>query len=223
VVLKLASTLDGRIATASGESRWITGPEARAVVQRLRAATDAVMVGSETALADDPELAARVGRARPRHPVRVLVDGGLRVPAGARLYRQPAGEAWVLCTRSAAARRRRALEGVGARVLEVPARRGRVDLRRALRRLAREGLTELLVEGGGGLAAALLAAELVDEVHWFSAPRLLGSDGRPALGPLGVRRLARAPELAVVSVRRVGRDVHLIGRLDREHARGTRA
>ncbi|MDJ0849161.1 MAG: bifunctional diaminohydroxyphosphoribosylaminopyrimidine deaminase/5-amino-6-(5-phosphoribosylamino)uracil reductase RibD [Myxococcota bacterium] len=213
VALKLASSLDGRIATASGESRWITGPEARAAVHRLRARVDAIVVGSETALADDPELTARRGDRVLHRPVRVVVDSRLRVPPGARPYRGEAGRSWVLCSPRAPAKRRRALEANGVRVLEVPMRGNAVDLSRALRRLAREGLSELLVEGGGGLAAALLRGGFVDELHWFSAPRLLGGDGRPALGELGVRTLARAPELHEVRVRSAGRDLHWTGRL----------
>ena len=163
VILKLASSLDGRIATAGGESRWITGPEARAAVHRLRARVDAIVVGSGTALADDPELTARAGGRVVHRPVRVVVDSRLRVPASAKLHRGGAGGSWVLCAPRASARRRRALEAVGARLLQVPLRAGHLDLAPALRRLAREGLSEILVEGGGGLAAALIRGGLVDE------------------------------------------------------------
>ena len=214
VTLKLASSLDGRIATAKGESRWISGPEARAFVHRLRACVDAVMVGAKTALSDDPALTAR-RRGRVIHvPVRVVVDSKLRVGPGARMHRG-AGSSWVLCAPLAAATRRGRLEAAGVRVLETPVRAGRLDLRRALRRLAQEGLTEILVEGGGELAAALLRAGLVDEVHWFSAPLLLGGDARAALGTLSVHPLARAPRLDDVRVRRVGGDLHLVGRIRR--------
>jgi diaminohydroxyphosphoribosylaminopyrimidine deaminase/5-amino-6-(5-phosphoribosylamino)uracil reductase len=99
-------------------------------------------------------------------------------------------------------------------LLDVPVRGEHLDLRRALRRLAREGLTEVLVEGGGKLAGVLLQAGLVDEVHWFVAPRLLGGDARPALGALGLRTLARAPELSEARMRKIGRDVHWVGRLE---------
>jgi diaminohydroxyphosphoribosylaminopyrimidine deaminase/5-amino-6-(5-phosphoribosylamino)uracil reductase len=215
VSLKLASSLDGRIAVASGESRWITGPAARAEVHRLRARVDALLVGSGTALADDPELTARRDGRVVRRPLRVLVDSQLRVPAGARLHRGGEGRSWVLCGRTAAASRRRALAAAGVRLLEVPLRGRHVDLSRALRRLAREGLTEILVEGGGELAAALLRAGLVDEVHWFTAPRLIGGDGRPALGALGAGRLSAAPGLAQARVSRLGGDVHVVGRLSR--------
>ena len=136
VTLKLAATLDGRIATATGESRWITGPASRAAVHRLRDKVDAVMVGSATALADDPELTARRGGRVVHRPVRVLVDSRLLVPPSAKLYQLP-GEAWVLCGKNA--RGRRARIEAGARLFELPLRRGHLDLRGGLRRLAKAG------------------------------------------------------------------------------------
>jgi diaminohydroxyphosphoribosylaminopyrimidine deaminase/5-amino-6-(5-phosphoribosylamino)uracil reductase len=223
VALKLASSLDGRIATARGESQWITGPEARASVHRLRARTDAVVIGSATALADDPELTARRGERVIHRPIRVVVDSKLRVPPTARLFSGPADTAWVLCGTRASATRGRALEACGARLLPVASRAGHLDLRAALRKLAKAGLSEILVEGGGGLAAALLRAELVDELHWFVAPRLIGGDGAAALDALGLPRLARAPELVELQVRRVGRDVHFVGRPKRAKQPGRRA
>ena len=212
VTLKLASTLDGRIATASGESRWITSPEARRFVHQLRARSDAVAVGSETALADDPELSARRAGRIVHRPIRVLVDSRLRVPSTARLYRGAAAErTWVLC-RSGARGRKRRLE-TGARVLEVRARGAHLDLRRALALLGREGITTLLVEGGGGLAAAFLRMQLVDELHWLVAPRLIGSAGRPALAELTPVPLADAVSLRDVRSRRLGPDLHVQGAL----------
>jgi len=212
VSLKLATTLDGRIATAGGESRWISGPAARAAVHRLRRRTDAVWIGVETALADDPELTARVGGRVVHRPVRLVADTRLRLAPAARMLRGAPGQTWVLCGAGAPRARRRALETAGARVLELPRQGDHLDLRRAVRRLGQEGLTEILVEGGGQLAAGLLRASLVDELHWFTAPLVLGGDGRAALGDLGVRALASAPRLASVSLRRVGDDAHWVGR-----------
>jgi diaminohydroxyphosphoribosylaminopyrimidine deaminase/5-amino-6-(5-phosphoribosylamino)uracil reductase len=213
VTLKLASTLDGRIATAKGESRWITGKAARAAVHAMRARSDAVMVGSGTALVDDPELSARRGARILHRPVRIVIDSRLSVPPAARIHAGGGAGSIVLCSAGARGARRRALEERGVRVLEVAGRAGKLDLRRAFARLAREGLTEILVEGGGRLAAALLRAELVDELHWFAAPRLLGGDAREALGSLEVRSLARAPALRDVCMRRIGDDLHVWGRL----------
>jgi len=209
VTLKLATTLDGRIATASGESRWITGDESRAFVHRLRDAADAVMIGSETALADDPRLDVRRDGRVVRTPIRVLLDGRLRVPANARLLSDAeAASTWVVCGERA--RGLAAVREVAGRVL--PVRRsgtGHVDLTRALKSLTNEGLTTVLVEGGGGLAAALLRAGLVDEVHWMLAPKLIGGDGRAGLGPLALRRLKDAVHLDAARVRRRGDDIHV--------------
>jgi diaminohydroxyphosphoribosylaminopyrimidine deaminase/5-amino-6-(5-phosphoribosylamino)uracil reductase len=209
-MLKLAGSLDGRIATPTGESQWITSPESRATVHRLRARVDAIMVGSETVLADDPELTARRGERVVHRPVRVLIDSKLRVPASAKLYRNHPERTWVLCSPNAAASRQRRLKALGARVLEVPVRTGKLDLKRSVARLAREGLTQILVEGGGVLAAALLRARLVDELHWFVAPRLLGGDGRPSLGDLGLKSLIASP-LIDGRVGRLGGDLYIRG------------
>ncbi len=212
VALKLAATLDGRIATAAGESRWITGPAARAAGHRLRRRADAIWVGAQTALADDPELTARAGGRVVHRPVCLVADTRLRLPPGARMLRGAPGSTWVLCGAGAPRARRRALEAAGARVLELPREGDQLDLRRALRRLGREGLTEILVEGGGRLAAGLLRQSLVDELHWFTAPLVIGADGRAALGALGARALAAAPRLVEVSLRRLGDDAHWTGR-----------
>jgi len=212
VALKLASSLDGRIGTRSGESRWITGPQARARVHRLRDAADGVMVGSGTARSDDPALTVRRGDVTRRCPVRILVDSGLRVPARARLFRDAyASRTWVLASRAAAQRHGGMRGASGARVLQVARRGKHLDLARALQRLAREGLTTLLVEGGGGLAAALLRAGRVDEVHWFVAPSLIGGEGRPALAGLGLRRLAERVDLEIERVGRLGKDLYVHG------------
>ncbi|HEX5067992.1 MAG TPA: bifunctional diaminohydroxyphosphoribosylaminopyrimidine deaminase/5-amino-6-(5-phosphoribosylamino)uracil reductase RibD [Myxococcota bacterium] len=209
VVLKLAASLDGRIATARGESRWISAEASREAAHHLRTGVDAILVGASTARADDPELTARRGGRVLHRPVRVLADTRLRVPLTSKLFRGTGGPTWVLCGRSAPASRRRELERRGAVLIPTPLRRGRIDLRAALRELARRGLTELLVEGGGELAASLIREDLVDELHWFAAPRLLGADARPAVGPLGLRLLRDAPALRIVALRRLGADVHL--------------
>ena len=213
VTLKLATSLDGRIATKGGESRWITGPAARRFVHQLRASVDAVMVGSGTALADDPALTARRGGRVVHRPARVLVDSRLRVPVDAKLYRgAPEPATFVLAARGARGVARR--EARGATVLTV--RRGRgggLDLARGLEALAKAGLTTVLVEGGGRLAAALLRAGLVDELHWIQAPILLGGDGRSGLGELGLDRLSQAIRLGDVERRALGDDWHWHGRL----------
>jgi diaminohydroxyphosphoribosylaminopyrimidine deaminase/5-amino-6-(5-phosphoribosylamino)uracil reductase len=210
VILKLAASLDGRIATAAGASRWISGPAARRWVHALRNRVDAVMVGSGTVLADDPALTCRLRGGR--DPLRVVIDGRLRTPPRARVIRQRSRAGTVIATtRAAPAARGRALARAGAEVLVVPSRRRHVPLAAVLRALAARGVTSVLVEGGGGLAAAALRARLVDQLVVVSAPLLLGGDGRPMLGPLGVGRLARAPRLARPRVTRLGADLLLEG------------
>ena len=220
VSLKLATTLDGRIATAAGESRWITGSASRELVHRLRAQSDAVMVGSGTALADDPELSARLRGRVVHRPVRVLVDSKLRVSPKSKLYAGLLPEAeresavfqtWVLCR--ARARGRAAIAATGARLIDVRTTSRHLDLGAALDRLGEAGLTTLLVEGGGELAAALLRADLIDEIHWIQAPILIGSDGRAAIGALSLDRLRDAVVLDDVVVRRRGDDLHIRARV----------
>jgi len=204
--LKLAASLDGRIATSRGDSRWISSEAARAFVHALRAHSDAVAVGSGTVLADDPELTARRGGRVVHRPRRIAVDSRLRTPAGARLT----DGAWLLTSRGAPRARRAALEAAGARVLPVASRAGHLDLRAAWRALGRAGVNDLLVEGGGELAAQLLRAGLVDRMHFFLAPLLIGGDGRAVLGALGVGRLAQALRPVRFSWRRLGPDLHAI-------------
>jgi len=207
-VLKLASSWDGRVATASGDSRWITGERARAHVHELRVGMDAIVVGSRTARADDPELTARRAGRIVRAPRRIVVDSQLRVDPGARMLdRELPGETWLLTDPGAPASRRAPLEAAGARIVPSPMDGAHLDLRQAWNLLGREGLNEVLVEGGGELAAALIRAECVDELLLFLAPLLIGGDGRPVVGELGVDLLAQAPRPRSFGLRRFGEDL----------------
>lgn len=183
VTLKLALSLDGRIADAAGTSRWITGPAARARVHAMRAAHDAVMVGIGTALADDPDLTVR-GLGIAHQPLRVVLDSRARLPAGSRLARSAReGPVWLVHASGAEILPVLAAAGVEP----VPAAAdaaGRLDPRAALAALADRGLTRVFCEGGGQLAAALLGANLVGEIVAFTAGHAFGSGGTPALGPL---------------------------------------
>jgi len=204
VTLKLAATLDGRIATAGGDSKWVTGEKARARVQELRDLHDAVLVGAETVIADDPELTCR--RRGGRDPLRVILDGRLRLPLAARVVR--AGTL-VLTGRGAPARKLAALRARGAEVVELRHRGGALAWRDVLATLGRRGLCSLLVEGGGRVAAAAVAARGVDELLLFYAPKLAGGDARPMLGDLGLRRMADAPRLRLRRSERLGDDLLL--------------
>jgi diaminohydroxyphosphoribosylaminopyrimidine deaminase/5-amino-6-(5-phosphoribosylamino)uracil reductase len=205
VTLKLATSLDGRIATASGESRWITGAQARQQVHRLRADHDAVVIGIETALADDPELTVRVPGYNGRQPARVVLDSRQRLTPGCKLV-ATAREipTLVVATGEPAA----ALIDAGVRVLRVPAiGEDRPDLKAVVEALRREGLVNLFVEGGGQVAGSFLRCRLVDAIEWFRAPILLGGEGRPAVGALAVAALAQAPHFRRVEVSQLGDDL----------------
>lgn len=205
VQLKAAITLDGKLATASGDSRWVSSPESRALVHSLRDQLDAVLVGIGTALADDPLLTAR--GAGLRNPVRVVVDSAARLPASAKMLREP-GVTLVACTAAAKPGKLARLTDAGAEILRCKALRGRVDLRDLLRRLAARGLTSVLVEGGAALHGALLQAGLWDELSLFVAPKIAGADALSWAGFPGVRTMKTALA-ATMNARCVGPDVLL--------------
>jgi len=213
VELKLASSMDGRIATATGASRWITGERARAEVQRMRARSDAIAVGSGTAAADNPELVARRNGRVIHRPVRVVFSSSLALPLDLGLFsEQRAGKTWIVCAETAPEDAVRHLDERGVSVLQVPVNsEGKIDLAEALRGLAEKGLTQVLLEGGGMLAASFLREGLVDALSWFVAPLLLGGDGRAALGSLGVRELSDALQIQGLQVRKLGPDLYLRG------------
>ncbi|MCR0980444.1 bifunctional diaminohydroxyphosphoribosylaminopyrimidine deaminase/5-amino-6-(5-phosphoribosylamino)uracil reductase RibD [Roseomonas populi] len=204
VTVKLATTLDGRIATRTGESQWITGPEARRLAHALRGSHDAVMAGSGTLLADDPELTCRLPGYAPVRTVRVVADARLRTPLGARLFSSEA-PAWIATVSGHDPAALAALEQRGAEFIDIPAAPGGgLEPEALLRALARKGITRLLVEGGAALAASLIRAGLVDRLAWFTAPSLIGGDGRAGLDSLGVERLATMPRLRITGRRPAG-------------------
>lgn len=197
VTLKLATSLDGRIATASGESRWITGEAARLEGHRLRAAHDAILVGVETVLADDPALTVRLPGRPVDQPLRVVMDSRLRTPATAKVA---TADALILT----------AIEphAIGeAMVEQVETEDGRPSPVAALAAIRRTGATSVLIEGGGQVAASFLRAGLVDRLEWFRAPILLGGEGRPCVAGLALAKLADAPTFRRVSVEPLGDDL----------------
>ncbi len=205
VTLKLAATLDGRIAAHGGDGRWITGPASRREAHVLRGVSDAVLVGAGTVRADDPRLTCRV--AGGHDPLRIVLAGTtLDLPSGARVLMPGGPPTLVLAPASAPSRRVAGLRARGIEVELLPARGGRVPFGTVAAALGRRGLTRLLVEGGATVAAAALAARVVDRVILYVSPSVLGGDGIPAIGPLGIRRAAGALRLLDVSWRRVGED-----------------
>jgi diaminohydroxyphosphoribosylaminopyrimidine deaminase/5-amino-6-(5-phosphoribosylamino)uracil reductase len=216
VSLKLALSLDGRIATRSGVSKWVTGPEARAKVQQLRAHHDAVAVGIGTALSDDPRLtvrdAALLGAAKP--PIRVIFDTKLRLPLTARVVETARSiPTWVCTGADAPEEQEHALVQAGCTVLRLPmAAEGRVDVAAALAELGAVGIVSVLFEGGAELAGSLLAARLADELHGFIAPKLLGPRGRPgAVDWAGPDTPQEAPSIVQPRWEVCGRDAYVHG------------
>lgn len=177
VVVKCAMTLDGRIATRTGDSRWVTGEAARLEVHRMRHALDAILVGCGTVLADDPSLTARLPDGSGRDPVRVIVDTGLSISEEARMLRLDSeAQTLIFCGDRVNPDKRRRIEATGARVVTAPLRDGRIDLAALMPLLAGEGITGVLIEGGGRVIASALAAGVVDKVAFFYAPKILGGD-----------------------------------------------
>jgi diaminohydroxyphosphoribosylaminopyrimidine deaminase / 5-amino-6-(5-phosphoribosylamino)uracil reductase len=200
VTLKLGVTLDGCIATKSGESRWITGPAARGVVARMRAEHDCVLVGIGTVLADDPGLICSLDGFGDRPRWRAVADSALRIPLGSKLVRNAVAHPLILLTtETAEAQRAALLEAQGVTILRCQANKsGGLDVNDALRRLAGRGITSVLSEGGAKMAGALLSSGLVDRLAWHRAPILLGDGGLPAIQGLGVERLADAFRLRLL-------------------------
>jgi len=214
VVVKAAATLDGRVATSRGESRWITGEAARREVHHLRDRLDAVLVGVGTVLADDPRLTVRDVE-NGRDPVRVVLDSSLRTPPGAALLPNLMSRARTIiaCTEVAPAEREAPLLAAGAEVWRVADDGGQVDVAVLCTRLAEAGVTSLLVEGGPTVHASFFEADLVDEVRLYLAPMILGGHGRHGgptwVGGPGVPHLKDAHRLELAAVRPVGPDLSL--------------
>lgn len=208
VTLKTATTLDGRIATHKGESEWITGEQARQVSHYFRATHDAILVGAGTVSIDNPMLTCRLPGFEDRTPVRIVVDSRLRLPLTSKLV-ATAGRipTWVVAREDVDSERLRAFEDCGVEVLGMPPdENGYPDIEEMMQELGRRGLTRVLLEGGGHLAAALFARELIDRIAWFRAPFIMGGDGIPAAAAFGVDRLADMPTFIRQETRAVGAD-----------------
>ncbi len=206
--LKMASSIDGRIATAAGESRWITGPEARRQVHLMRARHDAVLIGAGTARADDPLLDVREIGMAGDNPIRIILDGGLSLSLTSRLARTANDTPLWICHRAGLDKARlKTWNEIGVTLIEVAHNgTGELDLVDMAIQLGKRGLTRVLCEGGGGVASSMIAAELVDTLVIFTAGLAIGSEGQGVFGPLQIDVLKDAPRFDLVKTRTIGRD-----------------
>lgn len=208
VSVKLASSLDGRTATHSGHSQWITGERARNRAHLMRAKSDAILVGSATAIVDDPELTCRLPGLGNLSPIRIIADGRLRLPLTSKLVRTAReNPVWIFTRADGDAARRQAFVDCGVELIDVPVEAdGNMNMEIALQILGDRGITRLMVEGGSRLVSSLMRAGLVDRLDWFQAPKLIGGDGYPALAGLGVDTVDAAPGFELLEVLSLGED-----------------
>ncbi len=215
VVVKCAATLDGRIATRTGDSRWVTGPASRQFVHRLRHAVDGIMVGVETVKKDNPSLTTRLEEAGGSDPTRIILDTHLSIPLTSKLLHQTSpAPTWVVCGSNAAADRQAALAAAGTRVVTAPLKAGRIDLSVLMQQLGEMGITSLLIEGGGMVIGSAFAADIVNKICFFYAPKILGGDdGIPICRGAGPERMRQSIAVHNLSVLRFDTDVMLQGYL----------
>ncbi|WP_334128750.1 bifunctional diaminohydroxyphosphoribosylaminopyrimidine deaminase/5-amino-6-(5-phosphoribosylamino)uracil reductase RibD [Sneathiella sp.] len=209
VTLKMATSLDGCVATASGSSKWITGEQARRYGHLMRAENDAIMVGVNTVLVDNPELTCRIDGLEDRSPIRIVADSRLRLPLTSKLVASAAKTPlWIITVPDNDRDRLKAFVDLGVEIVEVPAdASGLPEMAPALTALAEKGITRILAEGGSHLLASLIKEGLADRLEWFRAGKIIGGDGIPALQSIGLERIEDAPDLRLVSERRLGRDI----------------
>ena len=213
VILKCAATLDGRIATRTGDSKWVTGEKARRFVHRLRHAVDAILVGIGTVQADNPRLTTRLDSKKGADPVRIVLDTHLSISPDARILQLDSDSDTILIVgKSAAKSKRKQVQQNGVRVIEQPIKVGQIDLKSLMGRLGSEGITSLLIEGGSRVLASALRSGIVDKALFFYAPKILGGDdGIPICRGSGPARMKDSIQLKNIRVQRIAEDVMIEG------------
>ncbi|MEI6127826.1 MAG: bifunctional diaminohydroxyphosphoribosylaminopyrimidine deaminase/5-amino-6-(5-phosphoribosylamino)uracil reductase RibD [Pseudomonadota bacterium] len=216
VILKAALTLDGNIATSTGDSKWITCDTSRALAHKIRHEVDAVMVGIGTVLADDPQLTVRLHKGAKKNPFRIIVDTGLSIPLTCNVLKPELAEKTLIAAspEKAASRKAQLIRKTGARVLGIPLFKKRVDLRKLLFFLGTLGIASLLIEGGSELNASAFACGIVDKVMLFYAPKIIGGrDAVKMVGGPGIKMIADAISIHDISIRRISTDFLVEGYL----------
>jgi diaminohydroxyphosphoribosylaminopyrimidine deaminase/5-amino-6-(5-phosphoribosylamino)uracil reductase len=212
VLLKLAASLDGKIATSTGESRWITGATSRLFVHKVRNQVDAVLIGVGTVLADNPQLTCRLPGGR--DPLRVVLDGHLRIPLRSCLLRQRAPEKTIIATGSRVPKQKiKAIQSCGAQVWSFPLRKGTIPFASLLKKLGKLGLLSVMIEGGATTASRALNERIVDKVLFFYAPKIIGGEGKNMIEALGIPQISRCLRLRNIEISRFGKDFLVSGDL----------
>jgi diaminohydroxyphosphoribosylaminopyrimidine deaminase/5-amino-6-(5-phosphoribosylamino)uracil reductase len=217
VILKCAATLDGRIATPTGDSKWVTGEKARRFVHRLRLAVDAVLVGIGTIQADNPSLTTRLGTKKDADPVRIVLDSHLSISPEARILKLNSNSDTILVTGNQIAKdKSERVQKKGVRLLQQPAVSDQIDLNLLMDQLGAMGITSILIEGGSRVIASAFSSGIVDKIHFFYAPKILGGDdGIPICRGKGRRLMADSIQIKNVRVRRFDADVMIEGYIEK--------
>jgi len=210
VTLKMAQSLDGKIATAKGESKWITGPQARNKVHKIRKEVDAILTGIGTVEQDNPSLDCRIGRGQ--NPYRIIVDSSLRIPLSSKVLRHDDGRTIIATTSKASDKKIETILKGGNQVIVIKDQKGRVDLKKLMKELGKLEISSLLIEGGSSISASALSCKIIDKVMFFSAPKIIGGvDSISSVGGSSPALLSSAIELRDIKVTAYGRDVLLEG------------
>lgn len=210
VILKLAAALDGKIATATGDSRWVTGKAARRRVHELRNRVDAILVGAGTIIADDPQLTCRIPGGR--NPVRIILDGRLRIPLKARVLKER-GKTIVVTGRLASEKKIRDIEKLGAEVWRLSSARDGDFLPAVLKRMAEKQIVSVMIEGGALTAGRALAGRVVDKIVFFYAPKIIGGDGLPMISAMGLENVRQSLGIKDIDIEKIGEDILVTGYL----------
>ena len=210
VIVKAAMSLDGKIATKSGDSKYISGKEARKVVHELRSDLDAVMVGSNTVKKDDPELTVRLTRGE--NPIKIVIDSKLKISEKAKIVKKEPGKLIIITAKTANKKKVKALQLKGVRFIHTNLNRGKIDLKEAMKELGKHDITSIMIEGGAVLNAEAIRAGIVDKMLFFISPKMIGQ-GPAAVGDLGITQVDKALKLKNIDFKKIGKDILVEGYL----------